>query len=240
MQLRTPTRARVDPIERYVPLAAKGLVYFILVIYLIQAAEVFYEYVPGRPWPFLLVAIRNGIFLFIHEGGHALFMFFGRTLNILGGSFWQIVFPLLSFLIALRNRSHFIAPFALFWVGTNMMDVSLYMRDAPMRMLPLLGGHKVGHDWWNLFRQWDMLDSAGGWADLFYFGGLLISIVAIFGGVYLAVQRFLNPLPFKIPDDEQLVTPPIIRNTSTFKRPVNIQTRSKPDQDNENNTFEGL
>ena len=191
-----------DPLERYVPLGLKCLVYLILVVYLVQAAEVFYEYVPGQRWPFLLTAIRNGIFLFIHEGGHGLFYFFGDTLHILGGSFWQIVFPLLSFLIAVRKRSHFIAPFALFWVGTNMMDVSLYMRDAPVRMLPLLGGHKAWHDWWNLFRRWDMLDSAGTVADIFYFLGLLVSIVAIGGGVYFAIHRFLNPVAYKIPDDE--------------------------------------
>ncbi len=226
-----------DPLERWIPLGLKIFVYFLLLVYLIQAAEAFYEYVPGRSWPFLLAAIRNGIFLFIHEGGHALFMFFGRTLNILGGSFWQIMFPLLSFVIALRNRSHFIAPFALFWVGTNMMDVSLYMRDAPVRMLPLLGGHKVGHDWWNLFRQWEMLDSAGAWADFFYFTGLLISIAALAGGVYLAVQRFLNPIPFRIPDDEDRT--PMIRKMEDLRRTAS-DTSTRATDENKGNTFEGL
>ena len=197
-----------DPLERFIPLALKLFVYLILIVYLFQAADAFYEYVPGRHWPFLLTAIRNGIFLFIHEGGHFLFSFFGRTLYILGGSFWQIMFPAISFALAVRNRSHFIAPFALFWVGTNMMDVSLYMRDAPIRIMPLLGGHKAWHDWWNLFRQWDMLDSAGTVADIFYFSGLLVSIAAIGAGTFLAVQRFRNPVPYKIPDDEPGSTTP--------------------------------
>lgn len=231
----------MDPLERYVPLVLKSFVYLILVIYLIQAADVFYEYVPGAHWPFLLMAIRNGIFLFIHEGGHFLFMFFGDTLHILGGSFWQIVFPLLSFIIAVRKRSHFIAPFALFWVGTNMMDVSLYMRDAPIRLLPLLGGHKSWHDWWNLFRKWDMLDSAGTVADLFYFTGLLVGIVAIGGGVYLAFHRFLNPIPYKIYDDEgeSRISPPFRRSTPPIQQPT--QAVSPPSQEgDEKNTFEGF
>ena len=233
----------MDPLERYVPLGLKGLVYLILTVYLIQAADAFYEYVPGRHWPFLLTAIRNGIFLFIHEGGHFLFMFFGETLHILGGSFWQIVFPLLSFLIAVRKRSHFIAPFALFWVGTNMMDVSLYMRDAPIRLLPLLGGHKSWHDWWNLFRKWDMLDSAGAVADLFYFLGLFVSIVALGGGMYLAIHRYLNPIPYRIPDDEEesRVVPSLLRSTLPTRQPQPTGSVPPPTAEGEEkNTFEGL
>lgn len=216
-----------DPLERYLPLGLKLAVYLLLVIYLIQAADVFYEYVPGQPWPFLLAMIRNGIFLFIHEGGHALFFLFGRTLSILGGSFWQIVFPLLSFIIAVRKGSHFIAPFALFWTGTNMMDVSLYMRDAPVRMLPLLGGHKMRHDWWNLFRDWGMLDAAGTWADIFYTGGLLVAIGSICWGVYLAVERYRNPLPFRIADDEDeaRVPRPSFRPRPVVKPPSELPRR---------------
>jgi hypothetical protein len=239
--LKQPTRPAVpsDPLERYVPLGLKLLVYLILIIYLIQAAEAFYEYVPGTHWPFLLTAIRNGIFLFIHEGGHFLFSFFGHTLYILGGSFWQIMFPAISFAIAVRNRSHFIAPFALFWVGTNMMDVSLYMRDAPVRMLPLLGGHKGWHDWWNLFSQWGMLDSAGTWADVFYFVGLFVSIAAIGGGIYLSFQRFLHPLPYTIPDDDNSV----VRPRRIQGLPVAVPGTPAPhgeSEQNETNSFEGL
>ena len=235
-----------DPLERYVPLGLKLFAYLILIVYLFQAADVFYEYVPGKPWPLLLTLIRNGIFLFIHEGGHFLFSFFGRTLYILGGSFWQIMFPAISFVIALRNRSHFIAPFALFWVGTNMMDVSLYMRDAPLRLMPLLGGHKAWHDWWNLFRQWGMLDSAGTWADVFYFSGLLISIAAIGGGIFLAYQRFRNPIPYRIADDAgpAAMRPQRIQGLPKVTPPTPAPAPSKESEEDKNtfdqNTFEGL
>lgn len=237
------TLTKSDPLERYVPLGAKIAVYVLLAMYLIQAADVFYEYTPGRSWPFLLTAIRNGIFLFIHEGGHALFFFFGRTLNILGGSFWQIAFPLISFVLAVRKGSHFIAPFALFWVGTNMMDVSLYMRDAPLRMLPLLGGHKSWHDWWNLFREWDMLDSAGAWADVFYFSGLVIGIGAITWGIVTAVQRFLNPMPYKILQDEaEQRTPRPDFAVQQQAQSATMKPKSpSPDPNKESeNTFDGL
>lgn len=236
-----PTFQSRDPLERYIPLGFKLAAYLLLVVYLVQAAEVFYEYAPGQQWPFFLRAIRNGIFLFIHEGGHALFFLFGRTLTLLGGSFWQIAFPLLSFIIAVRKGSHFVAPFALFWVGTNMMDVSLYMRDAPVRQLPLLGGHKAGHDWWNLFRQWDMLDAAGMWADVFYFGGFLIAIGAIGWGTYLSVERFLNPLPFRINDEEADVPRPAFNAQPPVqlpREPAKSPSLQKPDTSE--NSFDGL
>lgn len=190
--------SRYEGAERPFSLALKIALNLFLTVYLVQSATVFYEYQPGEPWPFLFWIIRNGIFLFIHEGGHGLFMFFGRTLHVLGGSFWQIMFPCISFLIGVRQRATVVAPFALFWTGVNMMDVSLYMRDAPVMQLPLLGGHKSGHDWRYLFGEYDLLDSAGDIADVFYFGGLLISIGSIVAGLWFAVQRYLHPRPLEM------------------------------------------
>ncbi|MFH0991255.1 MAG: hypothetical protein V1799_14705 [bacterium] len=208
IKLRKPLSPEdLDAVHRFGPISLKLGMYAILTLYLYQAATIFYEYKPGEPWPFLLLIIRNGIFLFLHEGGHGLFMFFGRTLQLLGGSFWQIMFPLISFGIALRKRSTVVAPFALFWVGTNMLDVSLYMRDAPVRQLPLLGGHRSGHDWWNLFTRWNMLDAAGDVADLFYFLGLLISIGSLIAGVAFAFYAYYHPKPFRITGDDESLPP---------------------------------
>jgi hypothetical protein len=182
-----------DPLERYVPLACKLGVYGFLIYFFYQAATTFAEYRPGQSWPFLLSIFRTFTFLPIHEAGHLLFVLFGRTLNILGGSFWQVMFPLLWFLIALRQRSH-VAPFALFWVGENLLDVSLYMRDAPFRALPLLGGHSSGHDWYNLLSDWNMMDSAATLADATYYSGLVMCTGAIAAGIYLAFRSFSRPV----------------------------------------------
>lgn len=215
-----------DPLDRYLPLGLKALLYAFLTLYLIQAAETFIEFRPGKEWPFLLWAIRNNIFLFIHEGGHALFMFFGRTLHVLGGSFWQIMFPVISFIIALRKRSHVVAPFALFWAGANMLDVSLYMRDAPVRVLPLLGP-RSGHDWFYLFNKWGLLDSAGTIADLTYYLGLLICIGSILVGMGLAVQRFLKPVPYTLPGTaRRTATSPNEKLASSLERMLK-QTQKK-------------
>jgi hypothetical protein len=178
-----------DPVERYVPLLFKTGVYALLTFFFFQALDAFYEYRPGMRWGNLLFIFRTFTFLPLHEGGHVLFIFFGRTLYVLGGSFWQIMFPLLWFIIAFRQRSQ-VFPFALFWVGENMMDVSLYIRDAPARMLPLLGGDKSGHDWHFLLSEWGAMDSAGTLADIMYYGGIITCVGAIATGMVLAVIAF--------------------------------------------------
>lgn len=183
----------LDPLERFIPLGLKLALFLFCVLMLYQALDVFIYLTPRPQLPAPLSFIRMFIFLPMHEGGHMLFFWLGRTMSILGGSFWQIMFPLLSFAIALRQHSTVIGPFALFWTGVNMMDVSLYMRDAPHRILPLLGGHKSGHDWWNLFRTWDMMDSAETIADLMYFGGVFVSGISIMAGIGFAGYYYINP-----------------------------------------------
>jgi len=186
-----PPPEPLDPVERYVPLLLRAAVYALLSVFLFQALDAFYEYRPGMRWGNLLFIFRTFTFLPLHEGGHFLFRFFGRTLYVLGGSFWQIVFPLLWFIIAFRQRSQ-VFPFALFWVGENMMDVSLYIRDAPVRMLPLLGGDKSGHDWHYLLSEWGVMDSAGTAADIMFYGGTFISLGAIATGIVMAVVAFVQ------------------------------------------------
>jgi hypothetical protein len=181
-----------DPLERLLPLVLKLILYGFLTLLLLQAIEVFAEYRPGVPWPRLLWIIRTFIFLPLHEGGHFISIPFGRTFYVLGGSFWQITFPLLWCLIAIGQKSQ-VAPFPLFWVGENMMDVSLYIRDAPVRALPLLGGHKSGHDWYYLLSRWDMMDSAETLADVFYDLGILLCVLAILAGIAWAILFYRRP-----------------------------------------------
>jgi hypothetical protein len=179
----------VDPIARYVPLVLRLLVYVFLTVILIQAIPIFYSFRPNEPWPRLIWILRTFTFLPLHEGGHFLFILFGQTLYSLGGSFWQVMFPVLWFVIAVRQKSQ-VAPFPLFWAGENLMDVSLYIRDAQDMVLPLLGGRKSGHDWHFLLTRWDLIDSCQEIADVVYCLGLMISVAAILGGVVWALVAF--------------------------------------------------
>ena len=185
-----------DPVERWIPFCFRFVVYIILSYFFYQAATTFIEYRPLQPWPFLLSTFRMFTFLPIHEAGHLLFRLFGRTLYILGGSFWQVMFPVAWFIIALRQRSQ-VAPFAAFWIGENLMDVSLYIRDAQFMALPLLGGDSSGHDWKNLLTQWDAVDDAGTIADITYYLGFIICTLSITAGLVWAFTSLFNPTVMK-------------------------------------------
>ncbi|MBI5215561.1 MAG: hypothetical protein HY960_07385 [Ignavibacteriae bacterium] len=167
--------------------------YSFLVYVLILSIISFQDVAHFTRLPTLIFVIRS-VFLFIHEGGHFLFSFFGRTLHLLGGSFWQIMFPLLSFIIAVKEKSK-LAPLPLFLTGFNMMDVSVYMRDAPYRHLPLITRDISTHDWWNLFRSWNMLDSAETFADITFVLGIVLGIGAIGAGLFIAIESYRHPSP---------------------------------------------
>ena len=99
----------------------------------------------------------------IHEFGHYLFMPFGRMMTILGGSLFQVVFPLIFMGYFLRpgKRDVHAATVCLWWVSLNLLGVAIYMADARAGQLMLLNGltgqESDAHDWWNLFTMWGQL-----------------------------------------------------------------------------------
>ena len=193
----SPNARRTQPVPpeklaRTIPYVE--IVFYLFFTYvLFLAADRFADVMSYRQ-PSVIIFVFHAMFLYIHEGGHFLFSFFGRTLHILGGSFWQVMFPFLSFAIAVRDRSH-IASVSLFLTGYSLMDVSVYIRDAQARALPLLGGDRSRHDWHNLLSDWGMLDSSQILADLAYYGGMLACVCAIGAGFYFAYQSYVTGEP---------------------------------------------
>src|SRR5262249_25602691 len=60
---------------------------------------------------------------------------------------FQIVFPCLYVGYFYFRRDYFAASLLFFWVGVNVINVSVYAADAQRMQLPLLGGDSVIHDW---------------------------------------------------------------------------------------------
>jgi hypothetical protein len=127
--------------------------------------------------------------LYIHEAGHFFFRMFGETMYILGGSIMQVLVPFVWFLVAKREASA-LAPVALFFTGESTVDVSVYIRDAETRILPLLGGSHSKHDWATFLGQMDMLDWGVPLGNVFFISGLIISLGAIAWGVSLSYRMF--------------------------------------------------
>ena len=160
-----------------------GLSYLAYLLYVLA-----FQYDPSDPGfspPFVLW-IMDTINLFIHEAGHFFLKPFGRWIYIFGGSFFQIFMPLLLALLGLRQSyRHTILP--AFWCGESMVNVSVYIRDAPFRHLKLLAKGLI-HDWnWLLS---DDLESAGTIADIVFGLGIVLCAVAIGVGVYAAIQAY--------------------------------------------------
>ncbi len=185
----------VDPIERLVPLGLKLFGMFVCGLLLYQAADSASAF-PPLPQSLLYYLYYVGIVTPLHEGGHFLFMFFGRTLYILGGSFWQCLTPLILFGVALKQKS-WLANLWLGLAGTHWISLSPYIYDAPFRSLPLLGGHRSGHDWYNLLVHWQMLDDAIAISDFVYYTGLFLGCAGIISGVTVALLTFFRSSRFK-------------------------------------------
>jgi hypothetical protein len=114
-----------------------------------------FEYYPADPLgfqvPFVLWVIDT-INLFIHEAGHLFFRLFGQTMYILGGSITQCLLPLALAIVTWREKPRWESmPSAqvglpLFWFGENLVNVSVYIADAPYKNLKLIKNGLI-HDW---------------------------------------------------------------------------------------------
>jgi hypothetical protein len=112
--------------------------------------------------------------LIVHEAGHFLFVWFGETLELYGGTLLQLAVPLLiAATFARRGEAQGVA-LAGIWFFQNFLNVARYMADARVQLLPLVGGG--GHDWYAILSRWHLLRydtrlagllRAAGWAGMF-------------------------------------------------------------------------
>jgi hypothetical protein len=138
--------------------------------------------------------------LAVHEFGHMLFMPFGvavlgDTMVILGGSLFQVVFPLIFagyFAFSKKHRDLHAATICLWWASTALLGVAVYTGDARARELTLLSGltgmEDDGHDWYNLLSHWGVLQR-----DLVYAGRMkataaLMMMGSVVSGLWFAWQ----------------------------------------------------
>jgi hypothetical protein len=97
-------------------------------------------------WHFL-----DGVNLLFHEGGHMVFLPFGTTLHMLGGTIGQLFFPAACVFHFWRQERRFEAWICGIWLAESTMYMAEYLGDAKAMALPLVGGDT--HDWhWILGR----------------------------------------------------------------------------------------
>ena len=123
-----------------------------------------------------------------HEMGHIICVPFGQFLTVAGGSIWQILFWLLLSVYALVMRRQ-ISVFVLFGIitGHSFINLSVYIRDAGAREMPLLFGlGKEAHDWGNLLTWTGLLDYDSVIADMALTTGAIFVVSMILLGLLAA------------------------------------------------------
>lgn len=120
---------------------------------------------------YMIHAMRVADFTFIypvevilHEAGHLLFSWLGRTPALWGGTIFQLLVPLLlAVSFAWRGQTTGVV-FSLFFFFESLLGIAVYMADARELDLPLItvgdGGDEFGvpHDWWNILTDLGLLE----------------------------------------------------------------------------------
>ncbi len=122
----------------------------------------------------------------MHELGHLLAGLMPAMFMFLAGSVLQVAVPLgLAAYFRFRRKEWASAGFCLAWAGTSARDVAVYVADAPVQALPLIGGGT--HDWAYLLgpQGFDSIGRAAGIARFIEVLGLLMVI----GGVVVCLWR---------------------------------------------------
>jgi hypothetical protein len=124
--------------------------------------------------------------LVFHEAGHFFFAFFGEFLGILGGSILQVLIPAIVVGHFVWQRHMYSAAIALFWVGQSLFNVSVYVKDARARVLPLLGDDISAHDWHNILGRLGLLRWDQAIGNLIYLLGLALVVASVIGALHFS------------------------------------------------------
>jgi hypothetical protein len=130
--------------------------------------------------------------LVIHEAGHLLFGWFGQFPGVLGGTIGQLFVPA-AFTISFHlRREFFSSAVTLFWVGQNLFNISVYVKDAQTMVLPLVtvgGGGDVIHDWNYMLSRFGLLRADLAIGNAIFILGLIVMTASIAWGLYHSFHR---------------------------------------------------
>jgi len=167
-----------------------SLIGYAVLLYLVLLLP-FNLYTPSRSldMPGILWFVHL-LLLYIHEAGHFFFSMFGWTLRTMGGSLMQILVPLVWYGVALREGSS-LRYTALVCTGVSIVDVSIYIKDAGMLLLPLIGGlSTTHHDWANLMNEWGLIEWSYEFGEIVFWSGMILCGIGLYGGVSTAIKQF--------------------------------------------------
>ena len=130
-----------------------------------------------RGWVWLLSYFDLGV----HEFGHLLTFWAPALLCSFAGSFLQVAAPLGLGGYFWWRRDSFAAILMVAWAAESLNNVSVYVADAQVMVLPLFGddGSGAGHDWHNILRDTGMLASTDAIANVVRTGSVILFVIAL-------------------------------------------------------------
>ena len=136
----------------------------------------------------------SGITLLIHEIGHVIFGFLPQFLAIAGGTVLQIVAPVITALIFLRQPDYFGVTVAGVWLSFSLFNVSTYVEDARSMDLPLVsvGSGEIIHDWNYMLTALGLLEQEQLLSDIVRLAAGCVGFASILGGAWLVWLMFLR------------------------------------------------
>jgi len=175
--------ARMDPHEDDSLNVWRDTVRWVIAAVVVVALQ--WAAIAGDGWVGLLSYVDLGV----HEFGHMMLMWAPPVLHSFGGTLFQFAVPLgLAAYFGLARRDGFAAALMLGWEAVALRNIAVYIADAPVRVLPLLGGQD-GHDWAFLLGRWGVLDSAETIATVVE----VLGFCAALAGLAIAVWGYIRP-----------------------------------------------
>jgi hypothetical protein len=127
------------------------------------------------------IPILSAFDLGVHEFGHLLTFWAPALLCSLAGSFLQVAAPLALGGYFLWRRDSLAAILMIAWSAENLHNVSVYIADAQVMILPLFGddGSGAGHDWHNILLALNALEATDQLALVVKTLSVILFIVAL-------------------------------------------------------------
>jgi hypothetical protein len=130
--------------------------------------------------------------LVAHEAGHLLFRWFGEFVQVAGGTAGQLLVPAVFTVYFYLRGDRLSSAVTLFWVGQNLFNISVYIKDAQAMELPLVsvgGGEDTIHDWNYLLTKAGLLRWDHAIGTMVYLLGFLVVAASVVAGLYFSFAQ---------------------------------------------------
>jgi hypothetical protein len=127
------------------------------------------------------IPILSAFDLGVHEFGHLLTFWAPPLLCSFAGSLLQVGGPFLLAAYFWWRRDSLAAILMIAWAAENLHNVSVYIADAQVMILPLFGddGSGAGHDWHNILLELNALAATDQLALVVKTSSVILFIVAL-------------------------------------------------------------